>query len=102
MRFVSHGGFGNDCLRPCKDSHQDGGGIPVPSAAVLPTDDEKEMADFLNNKEIYLGGYEPLSRTFRYTDAFVHLESFLPTQRDYFGSCLIRVKQSNLDGCSSI
>jgi hypothetical protein len=79
--------------------HQDGNRIPVPPA-VLPPDDKNEMADFLDHKEISLGGYGSFIKTFRYADAFVDIDGLLPTQQDYFGSCLIKVKQSNLDGCS--
>jgi hypothetical protein len=73
--------------------------VPVPSTAVPPRDRE-QMRDFLENKEISSWGYKALSRRFKYADAYIYLESFLPTSSDYFGSCLINIKQRNLEGCS--
>jgi hypothetical protein len=78
-------------------SYQDRGGIPL-SEKIIPDEDQDYLERTLTEQTVSLGGYEPLDKHFCYTDAFIRIESFLPTQRDYYTSCLITIKQQNLHG----
>jgi len=75
-------------------SYQDQGGLPL-SDKIVPNEDQEETARTLAEKTALLSGD---GERFSYTDRFIRIDSFLPTERDYAGSCLITIKQENLSG----
>jgi hypothetical protein len=78
-------------------SYRDQGGIPL-SDTIVPNEEQEDMTRFLAEKTTQLGGDGLFCKNFSYTDAFIRIDSFLPTERDYYGSCLITIAQENLHG----
>ena len=72
-------------------SYQDQGGLPL-SDQIVPNEEQEDMARFLAERTVRSGGDGLFFKNFSYTDAFVRIDAYLPTQRAYAGKLLDHYK----------
>jgi hypothetical protein len=78
-------------------SYQNQGGIPL-SDKIVPKEEQQDIAQILAEKTVLLRGDGLHFNNFSYDDHFIRIDSFLPSQMYYAGSCLITIKQEDLSG----
>jgi hypothetical protein len=61
---------------------------------IIPNEEQRDIESFLTEKTI-----SARDNFFSYTDGFIRIDSFVPTQTDYFGNCMITIKQPDCGGC---